>query len=86
VSKRTDVPLHIVGESREGLVVSGARMLATLALRGRADGVFASRTHPTDAPVRFAFAIPIAVPGLGFICRASMPAARLALPTHGPLR
>src|SRR5262245_33021002 len=26
-----DVPLHVAGESREGLVVSGARMLATLA-------------------------------------------------------
>jgi 4-hydroxyphenylacetate 3-monooxygenase len=72
-----DVPLHIVGESREGLVVSGARMLATLAPYADELMVFPSpsRTHPTDAPrYAFAFAVPMAVPGLKFICRESFDA------------
>ena len=72
-----DVPLHIVGESRDGLVVSGARMLATLAPYADELMVFPSpsRTHPTDASrYAFAFAIPMAVPGLRFICRESFDA------------
>ena len=45
------VPLHIVGESAEGLVVSGARMLATLAPFSDELMVFPSpsRRSPTDA-------------------------------------
>ncbi len=79
-----DVPLHIVGESREGLVVSGARMLATLAPYADELMVFPSpsRTHPTDAPrYAFAFAVPMAISGLKFICgaEASMPAAQPAI-------
>src|SRR5215467_8416315 len=57
-----DVPLHIVGESREGLVVSGARMLATLAPYADELMVFPSpsRTHPTDAArYAFSFSIPM---------------------------
>src|SRR5205807_10227239 len=67
-----DVPLHIVSENAAGLVVSGARMLATLAPYADELMVFPSpsRTHPTDAPrYAYAFAIPIATPGLKFICR-----------------
>src|SRR5262252_6937333 len=69
-----DVPLHIVGESREGLVVSGARMLATLAPYADELMVFPSpsRTHPTDASrYAFAFAVPMSTPGLKYICRQS---------------
>ena len=56
--KDPDAPLHIVGESRAGLVVSGARMLATLAPYADELMVFPSpsRTHPADAP-RYAFAL-----------------------------
>jgi 4-hydroxyphenylacetate 3-monooxygenase len=69
-----DVPLHIVGESAAGLVVSGARMLATLAPYADELMVFPSpsRTHLADAArYAFSFAIPMSTPGLRFICRES---------------
>lgn len=69
------VPLHIVGESAKGLVVSGARMLATLAPYADELYVFPSpsRTQQSDAPwFAFAFAVPVATPGLRFICRESL--------------
>lgn len=69
------VPLHITGESAKGLVVSGARMLATLAPYADELYVFPSpsRTQPIDAPrFAFAFAVPVATPGLRFICRQSL--------------
>jgi 4-hydroxyphenylacetate 3-monooxygenase len=71
------VPLHIVGESAAGLVVSGARMLATLAPYADELHVFPSpsRTQQSDAPrFAFAFALPIATPGLKFMCRESLDA------------
>jgi 4-hydroxyphenylacetate 3-monooxygenase len=74
-----DVPLHIAGENAQGLVVSGARMLATLAPYADELMVFPSpsRTHPTDAPrYAFAFAIPMSSPGLRFICRESFDLGR----------
>jgi len=73
------VPLHIAGESGQGLVVSGARMLATLAPYSDELMVFPSpsRTHSTDAPrYAFAFSIPVATPGLRFICRESFDLGR----------
>lgn len=81
-----DVPLHIAGESAAGLVVSGARMLATLA--PYADELFVfpspSRSSPSDAPrYAFAFAIPMSTPGLRFICRASYDP--IGLPADHPL-
>jgi 4-hydroxyphenylacetate 3-monooxygenase len=69
------VPLHIVGESAAGLIVSGARMLATLAPYADELYVFPSpsRTQQSDAPrFAFAFALPVATPGLKFICRESL--------------
>ena len=74
-----DVPLHIAGESAEGLVVSGARMLATLAPYADELLVFPSpsRTDPSDAPrYAFAFAAPMDLPGLKFICRESFDVGR----------
>ena len=68
------VPLHIVGESAEGLVVSGARNMATLA-------PFADEMLVFPAPMKWqagdadryalAFAVPIATPGLRLLCRES---------------
>jgi 4-hydroxyphenylacetate 3-monooxygenase len=69
-----DVPLHIVAEKPEGLVMSGARMLATLAPYADELMVFPSpsRSSPSDAArYAFAFAIPVSTPGLRFICRPS---------------
>jgi 4-hydroxyphenylacetate 3-monooxygenase len=72
--KDPTVPLHIAGESADGLVVSGARMLATLAPYADELHVFPSpsRTQQSDAPrFAFAFAVPIATQGLKFMCRES---------------
>jgi 4-hydroxyphenylacetate 3-monooxygenase len=69
------VPLHIAGESSQGLVVNGARMLATLAPYADELYVFPSpsRTQQSDAQrFAFAFAVPVATPGLKFICRGSL--------------
>ncbi|HVO94019.1 MAG TPA: 4-hydroxyphenylacetate 3-monooxygenase, oxygenase component [Terriglobales bacterium] len=69
------VPLHIVCESAAGLIVNGARMLATLAPYADELYVFPSpsRTQQSDAPrFAFAFAVPVATPGLKFICRESL--------------
>ncbi len=73
--KDPSIPLHIVGENSNGLIVSGARMLATLAPYADELYVFPSpsRTQQSDAPkFAFAFAVPVATPGLKFICRESL--------------
>lgn len=73
--KDPSVPLHIVGENSDGLIVSGARMLATLAPYADELYVFPSpsRTQQSDAPkFAFAFALPVATRGLKFICRESL--------------
>jgi 4-hydroxyphenylacetate 3-monooxygenase len=73
--KDPSVPLHIVGENSHGLIVSGARMLATLAPYADELYVFPSpsRTQQTDAAkFAFAFAVPVATSGLKFICRESL--------------
>jgi 4-hydroxyphenylacetate 3-monooxygenase len=79
-------PLHIVAETAEGLVVSGARTLATLAPYADELLVFpsTSRLQPSDA-VRyaFAFAVPVATPGLRFVCRESFVPSRA--PDEHPL-
>jgi 4-hydroxyphenylacetate 3-monooxygenase len=74
-----DAPLHIVAETAEGLVMSGARMLATLAPYSDELLVFPSpsRLSPADAArYAFAFAVPVATPGLKFICRESFDVGR----------
>ena len=73
------VPLHVVDETAAGLVVTGARMLATLAPYADELLVFPSpsRTQQSDAPrFAFAFAVPMAIPGLQFICRESLDTGR----------
>ncbi|HZS03102.1 MAG TPA: 4-hydroxyphenylacetate 3-monooxygenase, oxygenase component [Chloroflexota bacterium] len=68
-------PLHVVGESAAGLVVSGARTLATLAPYADELLVYPSTSRITanNAPrYAFAFAVPVATPGLKFICRQSL--------------
>ncbi|MBV8940900.1 MAG: hypothetical protein JO240_04125, partial [Solirubrobacterales bacterium] len=66
------VALHKVGETNETIVVRGARMLATLA--PFADDLLiypGSDIRPQDGRYALSFAIPIATPGLRFICRDS---------------
>jgi 4-hydroxyphenylacetate 3-monooxygenase len=72
---RTDVALSVVRETDAGIVVRGARVLATLGPLSDEIAVYPARTHrlPGGAPERyaFAFAIPCNTPGLKFLCRES---------------
>jgi 4-hydroxyphenylacetate 3-monooxygenase len=61
-------------ETDAGIVIKGARMLATLPISDEIM-VFPStllQNREEDAPYAFAFAIPNATPGLRFICRESV--------------
>ena len=73
------VALRVIDEKDGGLVLSGARILATLA--PASDELFVapapSRSYAgAGNPRAFAFAIPVATPGLRFICRESFDIGR----------
>ena len=66
---------HVVREDDNGVVIRGARMLATIGPTADELLVFPStvlRGTPEDAPYSFAFAINCDAPGLRFVCRESM--------------
>ncbi|MFC6354727.1 4-hydroxyphenylacetate 3-monooxygenase, oxygenase component [Luethyella okanaganae] len=66
---------HIVEEREDGIVIDGARMLATIAPIADELLVFPStvlRGTPEDAPYSYAFAIPNDAPGLRYLCRTSL--------------
>lgn len=66
------VALHKVDESAGSIVVRGARMLATLAPFADELLIYpGSDIRPQDGRYALSFAIPIATPGLRFICRDS---------------
>ena len=72
------VTLHKVGETATGIVVRGARILATLAPFADEIAVYPGLPIPADANAyALAFAIPVDTPGLIFLCRdsASAPGA-----------
>jgi 4-hydroxyphenylacetate 3-monooxygenase len=74
------VSLHKVGETATGIVVRGARILATLAPFADEIAVYPGLPIPVDATAyALAFAIPVDTPGLVFLCRdsAAAPAADL---------
>lgn len=65
-----DVVLRQVGETDAGIVVRGARMLSTLA--PFADEIWVGPFHPRspgEEALALCFAVPIATPGLRFVCR-----------------
>jgi 4-hydroxyphenylacetate 3-monooxygenase len=76
-------PLRVVAENDRGIVVTGARTLATLAPFSDEIVIFPG---PTPGQLRkedaaryaFAFCIPVATPGLKFICRESLDIGRSA--------
>lgn len=75
----------IVREAADGLIIRGARMLATLPVSDEIM-VFPStllRGDAEDAPYAFAFALPCATPGLRFLCRESFDYGRT--PADHPL-
>lgn len=67
-----EVAARIVKETDRGVVIRGARILATLGPLSDEIAVFPStvlKAAPDTAPFAFAFAIPCDTPGLKFICR-----------------
>ena len=67
-----EVALHVVKETDAGIIVKGARLLATLGPLSDEIEVFPStvlRGSDDNIPFAFAFAIPIATPGLKLIAR-----------------
>jgi 4-hydroxyphenylacetate 3-monooxygenase len=69
-----NVALHIVKETDAGMVVRGARLLATLGPHSDEIEVFPStllKANEENYPFAFAFALPIATPGIRLICRDS---------------
>jgi 4-hydroxyphenylacetate 3-monooxygenase oxygenase component len=72
-----EVALHKVGETSEGVVVRGARMLATLAPFADELTVYpGSDIRPQDGNYALAFALPMATPGLKFVCRDTFAKSR----------
>ncbi len=66
------VALQVVKETDAGIIVNGARLLATLGPLSDEIEVFPStvlRGSDDNIPFAFAFALPIATPGLKLICR-----------------
>ena len=66
---------HVVSQDDNGIVVRGARMLATIGPIADELLVFPStvlRGTPEDEPYSFAFAINCDAPGLRFICRENL--------------
>tara|TARA_B100000768_G_scaffold181877_1_gene207088 strand:+ start:5231 stop:6031 length:801 start_codon:yes stop_codon:yes gene_type:complete len=67
-----EVALHVIKETDVGIIVKGARLLATLGPLAGEIEVFPStvlKADPSNIPFAFAFAIPIATPGLKMLCR-----------------
>jgi 4-hydroxyphenylacetate 3-monooxygenase len=70
-----DLAARIVRETDAGIVITGARMVATLC--AFADDILVMpstflATNEAAAPYAFGFSIPVAAPGLKFICRPSV--------------
>ena len=77
-----DVAARIVKETDSGIVIRGARILATLGPLSDEIAVFPStvlRAAADTAPYAFAFAIPSNTPGLKYICRESFDYGRSAV-------
>ena len=67
-----DLALHKAGENAEGIIVRGARMLATLAPYSDELAVYPYMPVQRDEDdYALVFAIPMATPGLRFVCRDS---------------
>jgi 4-hydroxyphenylacetate 3-monooxygenase len=70
-----DLAARIVKETDAGVVIKGARMVATLCAYADEIMVMPSTflaTNEAAAPYAFGFSIPVATPGLKFVCRPSV--------------
>jgi 4-hydroxyphenylacetate 3-monooxygenase len=71
------VALGVVDTTSEGIIVRGAKLLATLA--PFSDELFVPPyrpVQPDEAKYALAFALPVATPGLKFVCRESFDSGR----------
>jgi 4-hydroxyphenylacetate 3-monooxygenase oxygenase component len=92
IDKRTDsrvvgtkAMVRKVGETADGIIVRGAKVLATLAPYADEQAVYPGQPLPAEAKeFALAFAIPLDTPGLKFLCRDSV-AAPGADPFDKPL-
>ena len=77
---RTDIALSVVKETDAGIIVHGARVLATLAPLSEEIALYPTTSHmlPDNAPSppSIAYAIPCNTPGLKFQCRESFDHSR----------
>ena len=77
---RTDVALSVVDENQDGIVVRGARVLATLGPLSDEIAVYPARTRRVpvgeEGKYAFGFAIPCNMDGLKFQCRDTFDAGR----------
>ena len=83
-----DLAAKIVKETDAGIVISGARMVSTLCAFSHDLMVMPSTyiaNTPEAAPYAFGFSIPVATPGLRFICRPSVIHQSAASPMDYPL-
>jgi 4-hydroxyphenylacetate 3-monooxygenase len=74
-----DLALKLVRKTADGVIVSGCRMLATLAPLSEELLVFPStvlKAEPAAEPFALAFAIPCNAPGLRFLCRETFDLGR----------
>ncbi|UYN93364.1 MAG: hypothetical protein KIT25_15010 [Enhydrobacter sp.] len=73
----SELALHKVGETEHGIVVRGARILATLAPFADEIAVYPAHPLPQGAEAyALCFCIPMSSPGLKFLCRDSVSAGR----------
>ena len=84
LADNTDIALSVVKETDSGIVVHGARLLATLPIADEI-AVYPARSHRlptgrhlsgTGGRTSFAFALPCDAPGLRFLCRESFDLGR----------
>src|SRR5437763_11004640 len=83
-----DLAAKIVKETDAGIVVKGARMVSTLC--AYADDILVMpstflATNAEAAPYAFGFSLPVATPGLRFVCRPSVVHQNAASPMDFPL-
>jgi 4-hydroxyphenylacetate 3-monooxygenase oxygenase component len=70
--RETDLAMRKVGENAQGIMVRGARMLATLAPYSDEIAVYPyAALQPDEDDYALVFCLPMATPGLRFICRDS---------------
>ncbi|PJW16301.1 4-hydroxyphenylacetate 3-hydroxylase N-terminal domain-containing protein [Geobacillus sp. WSUCF-018B] len=79
--KDADVPLHLVERRKDGIIVSGIRLLATQG--GITDEILVfpstvKKSSSGEDPYALAFAIPNNTPGVKFICREAFDYGRSA--------